>query len=308
MKALKLFQRQEKGEGFDPMMQGNLPFVVFHLASELIHATIIHLPAPIYQEFIDKAVVNSEFRGFLHSLRNQKFLYINLQDRNSWKDYARVSAMEKLSQEEEFADVLKVVSLAEHTDFYNQINDYANLFQAFDFCNVCIEQIMGGGQCGFSLLKEVVSSAMVKELVIFVHEQFFDKKEFFVHQEKIWFIEILYFFLVLKIIDQQKPDIISFSCKDGVDAGASMSGAFYGFARMLSSSKPWEKEDEDFFLFAFFAPALLARNRSISFSCFQRSVSALQYFNIRMQKNRDKILSATSSLFSEDSLAKIKVS
>ena len=307
MKILKVFRHEEEKSGFDPLMQYNSPSTIFTLSSESTHTSIIHLPCPVHQDFIDRVNITPEFKGYLRSLGSQKHLYINLQDRTSWKENARAQAMEELSKSGEFRDSLRVITLAKNTDFYFQINDYAHLNEADRFCKICAEQLSEGTQYGFYLSDNLIQRVHLQKLITFIHEQFFDLKKKLTRKERLDFIELFYFFLVLKIVDQEKPDVVSFSCKDGVDTGAAMVAAFYGFSRMLSTSKPWTEEDKDFFLYAFFSPALLVRNRPISPPVFQRALSALDWFDQIAQNRRDKLLKACAELFPELSLTQVKV-
>jgi hypothetical protein len=251
--------------------------------------------------------ITPEFKGYLRSLVNRKHLYINLQDRTSWKEHARSSVMEELSKQGEFTEVFQVVTLAKHTDFYYQINDYAEVLKGKEFVELCVKQINSGTECGFYFPQELITPKIVQGLVDFVYEQFFHQKPGLSRKERLDFIEILYFFLVLRILDTQNPDVVSFSDKDGVDAGAAMVGSFYGFSRMISTSKPWREEDKNFFLFAFFGPALLIRHRSIAPLELQRALSALDHFETVMKQKRDSVLKACAGLFPELPLTQIKV-
>jgi hypothetical protein len=308
MKILRVFRYGEEKKGFDPLVQKNPPSHIFNLSSETTHTSIVHLPCPIHQEMIDRVSVTPEFKGYLRSLVNRKHLYINLQDRTSWKEHARSSAMEALSKEGEFTEVLQVVTLAMHTDFYHQINDYAEVLKAKDFCDLCVKQITGGTDCGFFYPEKVITPKVVEGLVDFVYTQFFHQKPGLSRKERLDFIQILYFFFILRILDAQNPDVMSFSDKDGVDTGAAMAATFYGFARMISTMKPWTEEDKNFFLFAFFGPALLIRHRSITPLELQRALSALDHFEIVMEQKRDSILKACAALFPDLPLTQIKVS
>lgn len=308
MKILKAFRYGEEKKGFDPLIQKNPPSHIFNLSSETTHTSIVHLPCPVHQEMIDRVTVTPEFKGYLRSLVNRKHLYINLQDRTSWKEHARSAAIEELSKQGEFKEVLQVITLAKNTDFYHQINDYAEINKAQEFCELCVKQVMSGTDCGFYFPEGLITSKIVQGLVAFVYEQFFHQKPGLSRKERLDFIEIFYFFLGLRILDVQNPDVISFSDKDGVDTGAAMAGSFYGFARMISTSKAWTEEDKNFFLFAFFGPSLLIRHRSIDPLVLQRALSALDHFEIVMKEKRDSVLKACAALFPELPLTQIKVS
>jgi hypothetical protein len=307
MKILRVFRFGEEKKGFDPLVQKNPPSHIFNLSSETTHTSIVHLPCPVHQEMIDRVSIAPEFKGYLRSLVNRKHLYINLQDRTSWKEHARSSLIEELSKQGEFTEILQVITLAKHTDFYHQINDYAEVLKGKDFCELCVKQITGGTECGFYYPAGLITPKIVESLVDFVYEQFFQEKPGLSRKERLDFIEILYFFLVLRILDAQTPDVVSFSDKDGVDAGAAMAGSFYGFSRMISTMKPWTEEDKNFFLFAFFGPALLIRHRSIAPLELQRALSALDHFETVMKQKRDSVLKACAGLFPELPLTQIKV-
>lgn len=307
MKILQVFRYQEEKKGFDPLIQQNPPSQIFNISSETAHTSVVHLPCPIHQDYIDRVMITPEFKGYLRSLGNRKHLYINLQDRTSWKEHARCAAIEDLSKESDFGEVFRVITLAKNTDFYHQIHDYAEVATAKEFCQQCEIQVLSGTDCGFYFPTGMITPKIIEELVQFVHQQFFHAKLTLSRKERLDFIEIFYFFLLLRIIDVEKPDVISFSCKDGVDTGAAMVAAFYGFTRMLSTTKPWTEEDKNLFLFAFFAPALLIRHRSIAPHVFQRALSALDHFEVAMKEDRNSILKGCANLLPELPLAQIKV-
>ncbi|HEY5235452.1 MAG TPA: hypothetical protein VIJ14_04675, partial [Rhabdochlamydiaceae bacterium] len=163
-------------------------------------------------------------------------------------------------------------------------------------------------ECGFYYPSNLITDKIIQDLVDFVYTQFFHQKPSLSRKERLDFIEILYFFLVLRILDANNPDVMSFSDKDGVDTGAAMAASFYGFSRMISTIKPWTEEDKDFFLFAFFGPSLLIRHRSIAPLELQRALSALDHFETVMKDKRDSVLKACASLFPDLPLTQIKVS
>ncbi len=308
MKILQVFRHEEEKKGFDPLIQKNPPSHIFNLSSETTHTSIVHLPCPVHQELIDRVSITPEFKGYLRSLVNRKHLYINLQDRTSWKEHARSSAIEELSKQGEFIEILRVVTLPKNNDFYHQINAYAEITHSKEFCKLLASEVNSGTESGFYFPPGLVTPKIVEGLVDFIYEQFFHQKPGLSRKERLDFIEIFYFFLVLRILDAENPDVVSFSDKDGVDAGAAMASSFYGFSRMISTSKPWTEEDKSFFLFAFFGPALLIRHRSIDPLILQRALSALDHFETVIKERRDPLLKACAALFPELPLLQIKVS
>lgn len=307
LKIVEAFREEKEKEGFDPLLQQNPPSQLFAISSEKMHTTFLHLPCPTTQEFIDKAEVVGEFKGFLRYLGGKKHLLINLQDRTSWKEHNRSIEIEKLSKESEFESNLMVATFAKSTDFYHQLQEYSSLDEAEQFCLQVKDQVMSGDQCGFHLPSHLQNDKVVESIITFVHACFFEGKTTLNRKERLDFIEIFYFFFLLCILDQEQPDSVSFTCKDGVDIGAAQTAAFYGFARMLSRHIPWSEEDKNFFLFSLYAPALLVRHRPIDSQRFLRMVSALSHFEAALKANRDKVLKGCADLFPDFPMQKLKV-
>ncbi len=307
MKTLKMFRSQQEKMGFDPLLQNNAPGQFFTLTTEDIHTTIIHSPAPVQQTTLEKGEIASEFKGYLHALGDRRHLYINLQDRTSWKAHLRCKLLEELSQKGEFSETLYLVTLPKDTDFYHQIKHFGEVSDAKKFCSTCIEQVLGGAECGFYFPAGKTPKAWVEPLVKFIHAQFFMNLEVLDRKQRLDFIEILYFFIILRYLDEQKPDVMNFSCKDGVDAGAAASAAFYGFTRMLSSKNPWTQNDRDGFLYALFVPALFVRHRSIDTRRTHRALSALEHFELVLKARRDEVLKGCAKILPEIPLKNIKI-
>jgi hypothetical protein len=308
LKILEAFREEREKEGFDPILQKNPPSQLFAISSDNMHMTFLHLPCPVHQEFIDKAEVVGEFKGFLRYMGGKKHLLVNLQDRTSWKEHNRSLRIEELPKEAEFGTNLIVMTLAKNTEFYHQSQDYAAVDDAKAFCAQLKEQVESGEQCGFYFPSHFQSEKIAAPIIDMVHDRFFEKKPVLTRRERLDFIEIFYFFLLLRILDKEQPDSASFTCKDAIDTGAAQSAAFYGFARMLSRDTPWSEEDKNFFLFSLYAPALLVRHRPIDSQRLLRTVSALGHFESALKKGRDKILKACADLFPDFPVQKIKVS
>jgi hypothetical protein len=308
MKILKMFRKQEEKEGFDPVMQNNAPGQIFTLTTEDLHTTIIHMPAPVHMATVDTGEITAEFRGYLHSLGERKHLYVDLQDRNSWKERFRSKLLEDMSQKGEFSQNLHFVALSKDSHFYYQIEQYAKVENAKQFCQLCVEQILGGSENGFYFPSGKTPKEWLTPLVKFIHTHFFANTETVDRKQKLDFIEILYFFITLRYLDQEKPDVLNFSCKDGIDTGAAAAAAFYGFTRMLSSETPWTENDRNCFLFTLFVPALSIRHRSIDSSRLQRMLSALEHFEGVLKEKRDEVLKGCAKILPEIPLKKLKIS
>jgi len=307
LKTLTAFREGEEREGFDPLLQGNPPSQIFSLSSESMHMTFLHLPSPTRQDYIDRVEVVPEFDGYLRFLAGKKHLLVNLQDRTSWKEHSRSQKLEEISKTASREESLFVLSLTKSTDFYYQTNEAATLDNAQQFCQQLQAQIEGGEQCGYFIPPQIGAQKDIPKMIAFVHEHFFEKKPKLARKERLDFIEIFYFFFLLLILDKHQPDSVSFTCKDAVDTGAAASASFFGFARMLSAGTAWHEEDRNFFLYTFYAPALLVRHRPIDSLRFHRAVSALDHFEKTLSGKREKILKACADLFPEIPIQKLKV-
>lgn len=299
MKVLKMFRLQETREGFDPLVQNNAPHQIFTLVAEELHTTVLHLPAPLHQTTLGQGEITPEFKGYLQALKDRKHFYVNLQDCSSWKEKFRCTLLQD--------ELPHLITLAKNTDFYHQIHAYSALEDAAQFCDMCIQQVMGGEPCGFYFPKAHTPKAWIEEMVQLIHSVFFSGQHTLHRKERLDFIEILYFFIILRYLDQEKPDVINFSCKDGLDEGAAEVAIFYGMTRMLSADAPWTTSDYDCLLFSLFLPALLVRHRSIDTATLQRALSALECFESVIKAKRDDVLKGCANMLPDISFKQLKV-
>ncbi len=296
MQILEMFRDEEEKIGFDPLLQHNLPGHLFSISSDDLDVTFLHLPCPVHQEFINKPTIVHEFKGFLRELGSKKYLLFNLQDRTSWQEHSRSARLEEMQKDAEYSHRLEVVTFAKNTEFYHQIQSYADLSNAKEFQAQVKEQVLSGEQCGFHFPFRLKIDKDLDSLIAFVHTAFFEKKETLSRKERLDFIEIFYYALTLKILEQEKPDLSSFTCKDGIDTGAAAAAAFYGFTRLLSNDAPWTEEEKKFFLCTLEGPALLLRHRPIDSQRLHRALSALDHVQAVLATDRDKIVKAFSQL------------
>lgn len=299
--------REEQEENvnipFDPIGQENLPSRLFEINRRGKKIDVLRIPSPTRQLFINKVEIIEEFRGFLRSLSQdkpaRKHLIINLQDRTSWKEFARSKTLESLQLNAEFNHQLVVVSLPKDTDFYYQNNEYLNLNQAEDFIKAFNEQLATPEECGYFLpapLKKNELTHFAEIALPSIHELFFNSKNSLTRRNREDFIEIFYQFLILKCIDMVEPTSISFTCKDSIDTGPAASGAFYGFLQILSSNFN-SKEDQDFLRWLLYTPALFIRERALDAERFNRTLSALERFDGEMSEHGKQILKTFSEFY-----------
>ena len=297
-KMLDTMQGEEgkKTAVFEPIQQENTPFLLFSMQIPDKTVYLLHLPTPTKQSTLAKAEVAEEFRAFLAYLHEdtseqKKHLLINLQDRTSWKENVRASALENLQNRAEYSENITVITLPKDTAFYHQIEDYEEIDNAKLFIETLQMQLEQPEDFGFFLSKRLENILdFVKKLLPLLHEQSFGKKKKLTRQERLDFIELFYFFLTLNIIEKVRPDTMSFTCKDALDVGGMMSAGFFAFLSLLSKSS-FAKEELDILRLLIYAPVLLVRERSIDTQRLIRTISALDAFEKSLNKDFIKAIS-----------------
>jgi hypothetical protein len=303
-KILDLIREEEEtGIPFDPLAQANLPSRLFELHRKNKKIDILRIPSPTRQSLVNKVEIADEFRGFLRGLSvekpAQKYLMVNLQDRTSWKEYARSKALEGLQLNAEFNHQLTVLTLPKHTDFYHQSNEYINLNKADDFIKAFEMQLASPEDCGYFFppqLKTTELSRFIDMALPAIHEHFFHNKNTLTRRNREDFIEIFYQFLILKCIDMLEPNAISFSCKDAIDTGAAEQATFYGFLQLLTGDFS-DRKAQDFLRWLFYTPALFIRERAIHAERFNRAISALERIDGEIAEKGKTILKVFGELY-----------
>ncbi len=304
LKTMRLFTEDNQLKGFDPIRQLTQMGQLFTIAGESMHISCIQLPCPISQQFIAKAEIIEEFKGFLRLLKfqnkNQKHLLINLQDRTSWNEHARCIALEQAQKEMEFENTLMVVTLAKNGDFYTQSGAYLEWDDAKEFMKQLKAEVSSGEICGFFFPATINRSKLLKfvdEATQAIHTLFFGSKERLVHKNRLDFIEIFYLLLTLKLIEEFAPDSISFTCKDAIDTGSAAAAAMFGFLRMMNDPSSWSKEEKDFLMWMLYAAALTGRERVIDIQRLNRTINPLTIIQGELEAHRSDIVEVCSKLF-----------
>jgi len=253
---------------------------------------------------INKAESSVLFEVFIIALRqlknSQNFLLINMQDRTSWQEHARCHALENLSNHPHMIEGFEVCSLTKHTPFYHQVEEYHDLSSAKEFMSLLQDQILNAAECGFyfpSNLGAIYIQDFVKNCVGLIHEHFFGKKGILSRKNRLDFIELLYFFLTLKMIDRISPTQMSFSCKDAIDTGAIAGAGFFAFIKLMSEDSVWSLEEEDFFVWMAQSSALMYRERLVRFEQYERMLSVLELLDSELSLHKKTILKAFEPLY-----------
>lgn len=294
--------RQDQEEGilipFDPWIQGNLPCRLYSTEAGKKRIDVLAFAAPIRQPMIHRVEIIDEFRGFLRHLASQgkgkKHLLINLQDRLSWRETARSTAIEDLQKNQSFAATLVVLTLPKDTDFYYQRNAFSDITEAAQFLSVFKEQITNPEKSGFYFPCQWKKEALMKFTEVAfsqIHKFVFEEKNTLTRQMREDFIEIFYQMVVVEAMNYFEVDSLSFTCKDGVDTGAYASGLFYGFLKSLEGGLQ-TKENLDFLRFLFYWRALSIRERAADPEQFLRSLCALETWGKALEAGGGKMVKA----------------
>lgn len=283
--------REENLKGFDPMQQDNVAQRVFHIQNNINEVVVLRVPSPTFQQTISHAHVIEEFKGFLKALNsNERYLFLNLQDKDSFKDSARFKAIDALQKRTDIRNNIVIVNLDKHSDFYHQAGIFLSLNDASDFIKEFKDQIITKNSFTKDILEFINSS------IEMIHKFFFDNKNVLSRKNRLDFIEIFYNFLVLKLIEVFSPKIMSFTCKDAIDLGPNATAQFYSFLKIIKSEK-FAKENEDFFRWLVYSSAILIRERAVNSSNLIRNVSAINTMEIEMMARFEKIMKAVSHLY-----------
>lgn len=265
---------------FDPLWQQNMPNPLYTLKIDGDKVQCVHIPTPTSQEFINKAGVIEEFKGFLRAYAKEegrRFLLFNFQDRTSWRDHERCTVLEELQKGEQFEKTLTVVSLPKETDFYNQLAPYNRDNHTEVFLSHFKEHLHDP-QAGFYIpepLLKKLDKSFVEEVLEGIHRVFFSQKNVLSREQRMDFIEIFYVLLELKILEQTHPAAFSCTCKDGVDVGACASAELFAFMKLIQPHKI-TVEDRQQINLLLHTPALLVRERVLQPERFHRVLSALR--------------------------------
>ncbi len=304
MRTLDMFREEEEYEGYDPLMHENFPSQVFILSDKHLHVSVLRIPCPVQQIYINSADIVEEFLGFMRFLKEERkpdqHLLVNLQDRTSWKEYARCKALEDLAKTAEYTKTFHILGLPRDTSFFLQDEEYQTVEGAPVFMEQFEQQVLSGIDCGYLIpepLRDKKLEKFVKESLKMVHEGFFDGSTNLSHSQRLSFIEIFYLLLTLKMIELLKVDSVSFTCKDAVDTGTQQTAIFYGFLKMVTNPKAWSKADKEQLLWILYTPALLVRERPINQAHLKRTISALETVHRQCIKNQKGIVKALEGIY-----------
>lgn len=280
VKVLDILESDEYS-AYDPFILQYLPSRLYALRINDHTILNLNIPSPTAQEFINKAAVIDEFKGFLRNCHEgeaiTKHLMINLQDRTSWREHSRCVALEELQKHEGFEEKIIVVTLPKDTEFYHQLEPYYQENHADVFIENLkshINDLSTGFYVPESLLNNI-TPRLIDGITAEIHRIFFSGKNVLLREHRLDFIELFYLFLELKLIEVVKPDSFSLTCKDGIDVSAAANALLFCVLKMINGEE-LTPADRTILNQILYAPALMQRERSINTDRFNRMISALK--------------------------------
>jgi hypothetical protein len=269
---------------WDPLRLENLPAKLFDLQTDSGPVEVLRLPSPTPQTHIDHADLSPEYLNFLRA-SNGKHLLINLQERNSWKEGARATALEQLQKRPEFVGKVSVATLAVHGDFYLQKGPYRMMNNAEQFITHLLEQLESPHLGYFfppALRGKLFPNGM-HELVETVHTALFEHKGQLSRKERCHFIDLTHLLLILKMVEETHPRYLAMVDKDGIDSSMALTALLDAGLKVLHE-QPYSKIDERHLWQILFIPALLNRERPLMTSYMRRLVDTLEFLETRVQE------------------------
>ena len=310
LKTAEMFNNKEQLTGFDPLSKGSFPCQLFDFKYHGMDISCIRLPSPTYQLSIDEGHIVEEFHGLLRYFETQsipkRHLCIHLEDRLSWREHTRSILIENLSTV--YPETFYVITLPRSTPFYLHSEEYAQVHDASMFMQQLIDQVTSEEVCGFYFSKNINKKSMfayAKSIVHGIHDAVFNGKKVLTPHNRSDFIEIFYLLLTLNAIDLVKPDVLSFSCKDGIDTASVSAATLYAVLKILRDKEAiaWSEEERDMMLWLLHIPALSERGRTVNTQDLHGQIHALSALESAMSADGKAFF---NTLFPEETAPKKK--
>ncbi len=222
------------GYGFDPLLMGNPPFVLFDLKILGYTTRFIRTGTPTIgfsnpEIERSQAIMSPEFQAYLrhsHDAGNN-ILYFNLQCATTedimkpkLETPAEISRTEALKGGFESVGMEKNFFTLDHdTKFYHQSGQWKSFYSAEKFKEAIINQFFNtpANHCPDSIKKDQNFRKETTELLDQIHRDVFFNVARLDRQKRKDFIDIFYSLFIFLCQRYYKPDAIFVVCKDAVD-------------------------------------------------------------------------------------------
>jgi len=244
---VRMLQQLERRRSvfFEPLVDEALPIHVFTLSWHEKLIPVVRLPSPTRQERIDAAVPSEVFQIALrrHGRESGRFLVINLQDRTGWKEGARCQAIEELQRKDVMNKTISVFTMCCDGDFYQQDEAYESISSAQRFKETLLDHLTAPNRgVLFPRTPDVKADIGIKELIDVLHKALYSGRNVLTKEQRCEFIDLVYVFLMLRVIEETHPEIIFISSKDGLDTALPACATLFAFLKLFNRRSSSEEE------------------------------------------------------------------
>jgi hypothetical protein len=260
---------------FEPLVDETMPIHLYNFSWRGDLIPVVRLPSPTRQEKIDSAITSVVFQISLrrHGRQSGRFLVINLQDRVGWKDGARCQAIEELQRKDDVNKTISVLSLSCDGDFYVQEGEYESMSSAERFKEELLNHMTDQNQgVQFPRIPGMKIDAELKDLMETLHKALYGGHNVLTKIQRLEFIDLMHVLLMLRVIEETRPEIIFLSCKDGLDISLPAISRLFSFLKLFN--RRLSSEDEiDWLGGMLLGIPLIERDRLIFEDRYNRMIS-----------------------------------
>ncbi len=280
------------GYGFDPLIMGNPPFVLFDLKI-LGHETrflrtgtpTIGLSDTEIEE--SQAIMSPEFQAYLrhsHDTGN-KVLYFNLQCSTEDVVKPKIEARAEISRTEALKRGFERVGMADNfftidhdSRFYHQSKEWKRLYDSEKFKEEIINQFFNTpvNHCPELVKKDLNFRKEMIQLINHIHHDVFFNESRLDRQKRRDFLDIFYSLFIFLCQRYYKPNTIIVVCKDAVDRSGKTIFLLLELMKIFRNDTSIESSHIQ--TVVTLAPTILAKKQEMHQSRFKR-----------MLRNRDRL-------------------
>ncbi len=295
------FMSDELGLFFDPVMQGNLPYVLFHTRYKTIHgaareAKCIRMCTPTVQARPVSPRLSPEFEYFLLSQNiddphePEHHVYFNRQNPDHFAEGPRTQLLQSLNESAKWNKRITVVSLPATGHAYDQTGIYKST-KTFAHWREQLTASMRDNAHGFyfpARIREAYGSEhgfkvcmahLLNELRDKSHLT--DETVLSSSDRRALVFHFLNVALVRELLAVTNATTYDNECKQGIDRGGMANAYMLAMQSMpdqQADNAVWEKFARDVAAAAF-APAILVKQREVVAQRFYEFMNALRWWN-----------------------------
>jgi hypothetical protein len=235
--------REKKWSFFEPILSESLPTHVCNICYGQRSIPLIRMPSPTFQEFVNRAQLSEIFQvKLLQKSDASRILFLNFQDPEDWKEQARCTSIDELANRQQSHQQFCSLCLPKNGVFYNQEGAYEAGSSIRTFLPLLRDNLMSALQNASSLPGAEDWNSFLEKMISSIQAIVFQEQHTLSKSRRQIFIDVVQTLLILKLIDSWQPDVVVFSCKDGLDLSLSAVGELFGIVSWLNDRSVSEEE------------------------------------------------------------------